>query len=302
MADVQLEDGYVQIVNSLYEALYRLRIPGRHKDVIHCVIRFTFGWHKTRDTISISQIATATTINERGVRRLLGDLVEWRVIGRESKGRGRPAVLWIVKDFDAWEVGKTSNAKHGFTAQPRAQATGRRRPVKNSQPRAQAPQTPGADDPSTPGAGALLQRHKHNTKDMGAAPAAKSFEDRFPSELFPDFKLRPEKFYIELASPAGNPLGRQLTPEQVADWNAWQFCVRGLCENKPRGMTTATKRRWGRLNRYEDELEASRTWASRVRDAPRFAELEEASDAQPDAPPPDPDFLSRLNITTLGSP
>ena len=34
MADVQLEHGHVRIANSLQEALYRLRIPGNHKDVI----------------------------------------------------------------------------------------------------------------------------------------------------------------------------------------------------------------------------------------------------------------------------
>ena len=94
MANVQVESGYIRIANSLYEALYRLRIPGRHKDVTACIIRYTFGYQKTRDTIALTQIATATMIGHREVRRISQDLVEWGILGRSGRGPGRPAAWW----------------------------------------------------------------------------------------------------------------------------------------------------------------------------------------------------------------
>lgn len=194
MVNVQVEDGHVRIANSLYEALYRLRIPGRHKDVIACVIRFTYGYQKTRDTIAISQIAAATEIDERGVRRLLVDLVEWGVIGREPTGPGRPPSWWVVKDFEAWNPAGTGHAKRLSTLKDRAQSPGRRAPIDRRQkgadaraqspgstaptegeegeePRAQSPRTQGAEPLQTPGAEPPLQRHKNNTKDSVGADA-----------------------------------------------------------------------------------------------------------------------------------
>ena len=111
MADVQLQNGHVRIANALCEALYRLRIPGRHKDVIACVIRYTFGFNRSEDTFASSQIADATGIDARNVRRILSDLVEWGLIGRRDNGRNRAPTLSIVKDYDVWNVSSTNNAK-----------------------------------------------------------------------------------------------------------------------------------------------------------------------------------------------
>lgn len=164
MANVNINDGFVRIANSLFEALYRLRVPGRHKDVIACVIRFTYGYQKARDTIAISQIAKATEIDERETRRLLDDLVKSGIVGRESKGRGRPSELWLVKDFEAWKPAKTSNAKRKLAAKDRVQAPGCR-PTKPRvqaprQPRVQAP--PSKDIKTRPKTGGLSPPTRHH--------------------------------------------------------------------------------------------------------------------------------------------
>lgn len=111
MADVQVEDGHVRIANALFEALFRLRIPGRHKDVIACVIRLTYGFNKTRDTIAYSQIADQTGLHVRDVRRSMSDLIEWKILDGKSNGPRRPLTWALVKDFDRWSPAKSGDAK-----------------------------------------------------------------------------------------------------------------------------------------------------------------------------------------------
>ena len=165
----------MRIANALYEALYRLRAPGRHKDVIAFVIRFTYGYQKARDTIAVSQIADGTMIDERGIRRIISDLVNWNVLGRKKMGPGRPAALWVVKDFETWSVDQTSQAKRMKSTKPRVSAPGSTRPGEDAAPgeaaRARMTQTPGEEHPSTPGEHAPLQRQKDNTKDSVGADA-----------------------------------------------------------------------------------------------------------------------------------
>jgi phage replication O-like protein O len=163
LADVQLESGHLRIANSLYEALYRIRIPGRHKDVITCVVRFTFGFQKTRDTIAVSQIASATEINAREVRRILSDLVAWGVVGRVDRGSGRASIWWIIKDFETWKPGETNAS---IRVKPRVSDPQVQEPTPVQQTPVLLPPTQGQAHPQTQGQMPLLQRHKDNTKDI----------------------------------------------------------------------------------------------------------------------------------------
>ena len=101
MADVQVEHGYTRIANTLYEALLRARLPGRHKDVVHAVIRLTYGYGKTTDRIAASQLAALTGIRDRSVRAIVADLASAGILERETE-RGVSARLHVVKDYETW--------------------------------------------------------------------------------------------------------------------------------------------------------------------------------------------------------
>lgn len=102
MSDPQVEDGHVRIANSLYEALVRAPIPGRHFRVWSAVLRETWGWRRKVGPVSTRSLAARTGIDQRSIRRVLDDLVGWRMLTRTSAGVGRPTVWSIQKDFEQW--------------------------------------------------------------------------------------------------------------------------------------------------------------------------------------------------------
>lgn len=128
----------------------------------------TYGYQKTADTIAITQLSALTAIDERGVRRVLADLVKWKILHREGGGQGRGnRTRWsVVKDFDEWSV-------EGNKTGP--MQTGLEDPVKSGKPGAHTLVSfdvkPGAGDPLKPGAQTPLQRHKDRSKDSGGVTA-----------------------------------------------------------------------------------------------------------------------------------
>lgn len=70
-----LEDGFVQIANELWEALCRTRIPGEARQIMDTIIRKTYGYHKKEDMISLSQLSELTGLKHpticKGVAKLL---------------------------------------------------------------------------------------------------------------------------------------------------------------------------------------------------------------------------------------
>lgn len=104
MADVQLENGYTQVAHEVLEALARTPIPGRHLRILLCVLRRTWGYHKSSDTLSIRQISTSTHVDERSVRRILDDLREWSILNSEPGAPGRARRLGVQKDYSLWSV------------------------------------------------------------------------------------------------------------------------------------------------------------------------------------------------------
>lgn len=102
MANVQVEDGYTRIANSLYEALIRARLPARHQRVCHAIIRKTYGFGKTEDKISLSQLVAITGIKKSHLSLLVNELVALNVLTKSDLRPGLTPVLGIQKDFDLW--------------------------------------------------------------------------------------------------------------------------------------------------------------------------------------------------------
>lgn len=226
MADVQIEHGFVRVATTLYEALMRVRMPGRHKDVVHAMIRLTYGFNRTEDRIAASQVAGLLDEEAGNVRRMMRDLVSWGVLAERNGGHGRTATWRVVKDFDTWNVGRTSTAERmARVGKTRVEPhTGVGTPQVLPHPCIATPE--GRVEPH-PGTRVLPHPHQrqktvNKDKELGDAPSVLASSDRKPRCVRP-----PES----------------LSAEQYAD-------VRDWCERK----------RPDQLHRLEEHIEACLGW------------------------------------------
>jgi len=166
LADVQLERGYTRIANALAGAFSRASMPGQHHRVMWAMIRLLYGWQKKSDRIASKQIALAAEMEDHATRRVLADLVEWKLLAKIGGGPGKAAVWSIQKDFEQWEITATGHAKRLRGKNSRAQSPGRRAPGKGlrsgEEPRGSSTETPGAEPRKIQGAEPPLQRKKEN--------------------------------------------------------------------------------------------------------------------------------------------
>ena len=103
MAKPQLEDGYTQIANEILERLVRMHLSPNQWQVLLCIIRKTYGFHKKVDYIANFQIGNATGLGKTVVSRCLSGLAEMELIKRKGKFIG------FQKDWEKWK---------GLTFQP----------------------------------------------------------------------------------------------------------------------------------------------------------------------------------------
>jgi phage replication O-like protein O len=81
MSKPQLENGYVRIATELWEALTRTHLPGHSVQVLMAIIRKTYGYNKTQDEISLSQLRKLTGLRHNHyVLRAIKDLVNRKMI------------------------------------------------------------------------------------------------------------------------------------------------------------------------------------------------------------------------------
>jgi len=97
MASPQLENGHTQIANELLEHLMMLHLPPNQWQVLLCIIRKTYGYHKKVDYIANSQIAQATGINKTHVSRAMACLEKRNLIIRKVKQ------VEFQKDWESWD-------------------------------------------------------------------------------------------------------------------------------------------------------------------------------------------------------
>ena len=101
MGNPQLEDGFIRISTELWDALCRIRINGEARQVLDFIIRKTYGWNKTKDNISFSQIELGTGINRRNSIRAIEKLLDMNIIGVE-KDTSKGNIYWINKKYLTW--------------------------------------------------------------------------------------------------------------------------------------------------------------------------------------------------------
>lgn len=105
MKTPQTENGYTRIANELLEAIISSGLSGREMEIVFCVIRMTYGFHKKEDWISYSTFEKMTGQTRSTVWRSLEKLVAWRILVA-SKQPGK-TFYRLNKDYSQWAVART---------------------------------------------------------------------------------------------------------------------------------------------------------------------------------------------------
>jgi phage replication O-like protein O len=101
----EVEDGHTKIANELLDALGIFDFTKRQYKIIICIIRKTYGWNKSEDDISRSQIMEFTGLHNSHITKTMQELLEMNVI---IIGQGKHAKKYkINKYYDTWRVTKT---------------------------------------------------------------------------------------------------------------------------------------------------------------------------------------------------
>lgn len=145
MADIQLEHGYTRIADQLLESLASERLPAAHLRALLALIRLTYGKRRKAAQLSISDLTAIMRSDERTTRRILEDLVRWRIV-RRLVGPARTAPhLGLEKDVDRWRISATSAARRRGARERGDSATPGRPPRRATAP-GRPPRSPIQED------------------------------------------------------------------------------------------------------------------------------------------------------------
>lgn len=92
----QLEDGYTKIANELMEGFCFLTMSTNEAKVIFAILRKTYGYHKKRDRIALSQLALLTRLQKSHISRTIKGLITRRIVTVHGNEIG------INKDITQW--------------------------------------------------------------------------------------------------------------------------------------------------------------------------------------------------------
>lgn len=106
----QTEDGFARLANELLDALLRAGLSGNQWKVSMAIVRKTYGFNKTEDDLSASQIATMCDIARPHAATALNQLAARNIINKRPGRYG--SIVGIQKDYRRWLPlpGKASDA------------------------------------------------------------------------------------------------------------------------------------------------------------------------------------------------
>lgn len=107
MASPQVENGYTQIANEIVDALCRFHPGGAEGQILLAIIRKTYGWHKSKDKISIMQLSEITGLARRTVIYAIKNLEAKnmiKVIRARIDERNEVNLISFQKNYELWVV------------------------------------------------------------------------------------------------------------------------------------------------------------------------------------------------------
>lgn len=109
MASPQLEKGYLQIANELFERLYQACLPGREHRAMGFILRVTYGYKRKAAEVSSVDLGQQIDCDPSEARKILNRLVSRNMLFRVAEHRGiKPAVFQINKNWETWEHDRTT--------------------------------------------------------------------------------------------------------------------------------------------------------------------------------------------------
>jgi len=102
MANPQWENGYTRISNEIMEALYLLDINIEAMKIIIFILRKTYGYHKKKDRISLSQFKKALKKEKKHICRNIKKLTTMKIIIKIQSDDGTE--YEFNKNYEEWEV------------------------------------------------------------------------------------------------------------------------------------------------------------------------------------------------------
>lgn len=96
MASPQVENGHTKIANEILEQLMKIHLSPNQWQVLICIMRKTYGYHKKVDYIANCQIIESTGLCKAVVSRVLSALEKMNIIVRYGKNIG------FQKDWESW--------------------------------------------------------------------------------------------------------------------------------------------------------------------------------------------------------
>ncbi|MBU2709347.1 replication protein [Zooshikella marina] len=83
---VDIKKGYTRVADELLEALCRMELSGREFRLVLTIIRKTYGFHKPKDYIALSQLADMSGIQKKHISTVIKKLVDSKILLREGQG------------------------------------------------------------------------------------------------------------------------------------------------------------------------------------------------------------------------
>ena len=113
MANPQIEDGYTRIANKILENLIAFDLSGQEVRVALFVIRKTYGFSKTEDIISLSQVMDATGMSKVRASQVVNRLQLMKILTVTENINGVSKKYKFNKDFQAWLTVKENINRYG---------------------------------------------------------------------------------------------------------------------------------------------------------------------------------------------
>ena len=103
MLSQKKNNGFLKIPNEIADAFQLLHLSGNQWRLLWVIIRFTYGWNKPTDRISLSLFEKHTKMERRNLKRNLDVMVERNIIHKD--GSGYIAEYGLHENYVNWKTG-----------------------------------------------------------------------------------------------------------------------------------------------------------------------------------------------------
>lgn len=124
MANPQKENGSTDIANELLEVIYSSNFNAPQLDIIYCLIRYTYGFHRKSHKLSINFISRATKRHKITISKELAKLIDKNIINVEQKSTySTSRILSLNKNYSTWGVSQNETVSQSETVSQNGAST-----------------------------------------------------------------------------------------------------------------------------------------------------------------------------------